>query len=451
MKSTLLSVFLGNAILILLTSCGSSKSVLKGDFTEFDGKFDGVKVELTTYSRELSEPIVLGSGVVEDGSLVLSVTFDEEVPRHAYLYFSKPSDPDFISSGRPMIVERGAQYTVELIDEARARLRILSDGKYAELFVLPLEDELKELELSGELDNLYQQLAANGSETSLPPEGDDSSDDTEREPSVHAQVLDWENMHCADYAGEFVRFWDRRMNFVPREEESEAIIEVFKQLEELYERTYNQRLRTKLDSSSDPIEKLLIVEPYFYLEDDERIQVLEELQTELPIHVVEDRVEPPLTFLREQRESREANEALKLGTVLPAIDIELVDQSIVSLSSILQANQVVVLDLWDNYCYSCIEGFERYRSFYSDYFDLGFEVVSLSFEQNGDEWKEKSEELDLPWINAFAPGGFQGDISKQFGIRFPRANYVLDSEGCILKRDLTPDELLDFLGARLGS
>ena len=445
-------VCLGIAILTLLTSCGLSKSVLKGDFTEFDGRFDGVKVEVTTYSRELSEPIVLGSGVLEDGSLVLRVAFDEEVPRHGYLYFSNPADPDFVNSGRGLIVERGAQYTVEIIDEARSRLRILSDGKYAHLFVLPLADELKELELSDELEHLSQQSSADGQDSFSPPDEDDSSEGTVREPSVHAQVLEWENMNCADYAGEFEHFWERRMNFASLlEEESDAVKEVRKQLEELYERLYNQRLRTKLDSSSDPIERLLIVERYFYLDDDERIQILEELQTELPPAVVEDRVEPPLTFRLEQRESRLANEALKLGTVLPDIDVELVDQSTVALSSILQGKQVVLLDLWDNYCHSCIEGFERYRSFYSDYVELGFEVVSLSFEQNGDDWKEKSEELDLPWVNAFAPGGFRGEISKQFGIQFPRANFVLDSEGCILKRNLTPDELLDFLGARLGS
>ena len=451
MKSAFLPVLLGIATLSLLTSCGSSKSVLKGDLTEFDGKFDGVTVEVTTYSRELAEQVVLGSGVVEDGSLVVPVAFDDEVPRHGYLYFSNPADPDFMSSGRGLIVERGAQYTVEILDEAGTRLRILSDGKYAHLFVLPLEDELKELELSGELQRLFQQSAENGGDRFFPPDEDDSSEGTIREPSVHAQVLDWESMNCADYAGEFEHFWDRRMNLAPRREESEAVIEVRKQLDELYERLYNQRLRTKLDSSSDPIERLLIVERFFSLEDDERIQILEELSTELPAHVVEDRVEPPLTFLHEQRESRLANEALKLGTVLPTIDVKLKDQSIVSLSSILEGKQIVVLDLWDNYCRPCIRGFERYRSFYSDYADLGFEVVSLSFEQNSEDWEEKSEELDLPWINALAPGGFQGDISKKFGIGFPRANFVLDSEGCILKRNLTPDELRDFLGARLDS
>ncbi|MYC25449.1 MAG: AhpC/TSA family protein [Gammaproteobacteria bacterium] len=450
MRSALFSVCLSVASLTLLTACGSSKSVVTGDFTEFEGAFDGVKVELNYYSRSLQERVLLGSEVVKDGSFKLTFSYDEEVPRYAYLYLNN-ADDESGGTGRPIIVERGAQYAVEILDESRSLFRVTSDGTYAHIFVLPIEDELKELELENKLNEAIQLVEESGQDVSLPYDVDDSSEGTVREPSAHARVLDWQNMNCVDYAGEYEKSWDSRF-FNPNPfEQSKAVIEVRDQLYEFYERVYGERVRTMLHASTDPIERLLLVGRSRFFEDEQEIEIYEELAAELPDSVVEERVQPRLTFLRERRERRQANEALKLGTIIPSIDFSLPDQNIVSLSSILQGKQVVVLEFWDNYCQRCIDALEQYRSFYSDFAGVGLEIVSLSFEDNRVDWVEKSGELDFPWINAFAPDGSDGEISDKFGLRSIKANYVLDSEGCILKRNLTPDELLDFLGARLGS
>ncbi|MCY3541121.1 MAG: hypothetical protein OXH31_04345, partial [Gammaproteobacteria bacterium] len=167
MRSALFSVCLSVASLTLLTACGSSKSVVTGDFTEFEGAFDGVKVELTYYSRSLQERVLLGSEVVQDGSFKLTFSYDEEFPRYAYLYFNNADDQSG-GTGRPLIVERGAQYTVEILDESRALFRVTSDGTYAQIFVLPIEDELKELELENKLNEAIQLVEESGQDVSLP-------------------------------------------------------------------------------------------------------------------------------------------------------------------------------------------------------------------------------------------------------------------------------------------
>lgn len=452
MRSAFLLAFLSVIFLTLLTACGSSKGVLTGDFTEFEGSFDGVAVELSYYSRLLEGPVVIGSGVVEDDGLEFEISYDEEVPRWAFLSITHP-DPQRVtgSRGRSLIIERGVHYILDVVEESDFLFRVESDGEYAHLFVKPLEVELEEHELQAKLARVRQQAVMDRMSGSHPTDEDDSSSDSVREPSIHATVLDWENMNCADYAGEYERSWRSRFFNPHLREESEAIIEVRKQLDEFYEREYDQHVNTVLASSTDPIEQLLLVERGFYLEDEKLVQIFTELESELPDHVVEERVQPPLTRLSRAQERRSVNEALKPGTLFPPVEITLMDEKTTPLISILQKNRVVVLDLWDNYCVTCLEGFEQYRSFYPDFVDLGFEIVSLSIEDNQNDWIDRSKELNFPWTNAHVPDGSDGTIPKLLGIRFPRANYVLDSEGCILKRNLTPDELLDFLGARLGS
>ncbi|MYD45351.1 MAG: redoxin domain-containing protein [Gammaproteobacteria bacterium] len=449
MKSECLSVFFGIAVLTLLTSCGSSKGVLTGDFTEFDDQFDGAKLELSYYDRSLEERVLLGSGVVENGKLSMNISFDEEVPIFAWVSFKYEVSDQSREMVRRVIVEEHANYTVEILDPENFWYRVDSDGTYAKIFVPPKQDEIRQHELRLKHSNLVQQFHADSSNNTAPTE-QDSSTPTDSEPSVHAAILDWENMSCADYAAELELFQDRE-RFREPPAETDEIREVRQELQDLFERMYTQRTQEILDTSSDPIEQLLTLEFSFGLDWEQRIPILEELSEKLPSEVVEKRVTPRLDDLIEFQKKHQANEALRLGTIIPSIEVTLLDQSVVPLSSILQENRVVVLGVWDNYCQWCIEAFERYREFYSRYEKLGFEVVSLSFEYDRADWEEKSKELDLPWINAYAPDGYDGKISTLYGIQYPRANYVLDSEGCILKRDLTPNELLDFLGARLDS
>lgn len=448
MRPVLLPTLICTSCLVFLSACGSSKSVFTGDFTEYAEQYDGAIVELNYYSFALEERIVLGSTVVENGIFELSCSFNEDVPRNAWLSI-KRADPQS-EHVFDVLLEKNANYAVRIIDEPELWFRIDSDGKYAHIREVPLEDQIKLFSLQHELFELVEQSRANGQDSSLPHIDSEQPEDTVREPSVHAKVLDWENMSCEDYSGKFESFWERRLVHENHIEIAD-VREFRQQLDDLYERLYTQRYMNILNTSSDPVERLLTLERHFSLELNTRIRTLEELESELPSDVADERITPRLESLREEQQRRQNNAALKLGSIIPHIDLTLIDHQTITLSSVLEQNQVVVLDVWDNYCETCIKAFQEYRSFYSEYAELGLEVVNLSLEGVFDDWIEKSEELDFPWVNAFAPDGRDGDIAKLFGIRSPRGNYVMDSEGCILKRDLTPDELRDFLGARLGS
>lgn len=447
MRPVLLPTLICTFCLVFLSACGSSQGVLTGDFTELQDSFNGVEVELTYFYRTLQEPVVVGRSVIKDGTVKMNLSFDEDVPRLAFLSFNDQERSRFV--GRSVLIEKDANYTVEIFDEQEMWFAIHSDGQYSHILELPLEDELTQRELRAELRDLFRARDRDSDDTT-PPTDVEYPEEVPREPSEHAKVLDWENMDCEDYADDFVAFWDRRIAYADQQEGA-AIREVRQQLDDFHRRMYDQRLQDILYNSSDPVERLLVLESHIFLELEQRIPILQELLSELPTDVAEERVKPELDRLLEEQQRRQNNAALILGTNMPSIDLTLLDHQEIPLSSILEKNQVVVLDLWDNYCRSCIRAFQKYRSYYSEYADLGFEVVSLSFEGTRADWEEKSKELDLPWVNAFAPDGYDGALSTLLGVRQPRGNFVLDSAGCILKRDLTPDELLDFLGARLGS
>lgn len=459
MKPAIMPVALiGCACLVFLTACGTNRSVVIGDFSarEDDGNGFTAEIAYDKLGEHTAERVVVGSSVVEEGALELKFQFKEDVPRIGTFMLSNP-DRSY-QSGSGILLEKGAQYTIEVLDPTDYYLHIESNGVYGHLFNLQDKEEEHAIrKLRQELIELrrrMRQADGNGASTRPPFQDNGSNQNTPREPSVHATVLEWENMACVDYAGEFQTFRDRLAYFRELNVESDEVRKLEKQLRESWDRKFerrNQRLIEILSSSTDPVERLLALEYGVDLELEEAVGILEELETQLPEQLVEDRVIPRLSWMRDEMRRQEVDESLKLGTFVPTFELSLGDSKSVSLATVLQKSQVVVLEFWENYCGRCISALTQYQTFYADFAKLGFEVVSVSIEHERDAWVQKSEELDFPWFNAFAPGGAEGEIAGMFGLDWPRRNFVLDSEGCILKRDLTPDELRDFLGARLGS
>ena len=460
MRTVLLPACIGAVWLTLLTACGSSKSVVTGDFTALEDNGDGITAEIAYHIRvqDSFERIVLGSGVVENGSLELKFKFDEEVPRFGTFAMTAP-DQSF-TTGQGILLEQGSEYTIEVRDPANYWFSITSNGKYAQVYYDYFRDDEQIWKLRKELRELQDQMQTtdenelNEPNTSRPSQDSEANRNELREPSRHAEVLAWENMTCIDYAGEFETLWEKIVVQSEPFAGPRRVQELRQQLDEAFERRMKkttQRFLEILKSSSDPIERLLVLEQRVDIELEDAVVYLEELETQLPEHVVEERVKRLLSWSRREISRRQVDDSLKLGSHAPTFELTLIDDKQVPFASVLQENQVVLLEFWENYCGSCIEALTEYQKFYADFAERGFEVVSLSIEQERDDWIQKSEELELPWINAFSLGGRDGKVAQMFGIDWPRKNFVVDSEGCILKRDLTPDELRDFLGARLGS
>lgn len=457
MNSTTKPVHLGviGMCLALMASCGSDRSVLTGDFSKLGEAGDGLTVEIAyqRLNQDDVERVVLASGRVESGSIELKFIFDQEVPRVGFLAVSNQRPGEFMTSGRSILLEKGASYTMNIQNSSSLWFTLTSTGNYGR--VIAQDDVVAQAAYVDEMNDLrerLQQLQQSGIRTVPLTERFEDVESESRVSSIHAEVLDWDSMNCADYAGEYENFWEKRAKFaettVPSEEAREIRIRMRELSTNWHKKVHNKQSEL-LTAATDPVQRLLILELGVDLEPEKLLQIYEELATQLPEHVVEERVTKGLTWLTESIALKKVDESLKLGTYVPSFGI-MIDDSDLPFQDVLKDNQIVVLEFWENYCGLCLSAFRNYRKFYEKFTEFGFEVVSISIERNREDWVQKSTELDLPWIDVFASGGRQGAIAQMFGVEFPRKNFVLDSEGCILKRDLTPNELYDFLSARLS-
>lgn len=103
-----------------------------------------------------------------------------------------------------------------------------------------------------------------------------------------------------------------------------------------------------------------------------------------------------------------------------------------------------LVDFWFSYCKPCLEEFPKYKALYDSYNKSGFEYIGISSDrtQDIDHWKKIINENKLQWQNILDENGAETD---KFEIKKFPTNFLLDSEGKIITKDISSKELEVFL------
>lgn len=115
----------------------------------------------------------------------------------------------------------------------------------------------------------------------------------------------------------------------------------------------------------------------------------------------------------------------------------------------LENKKYVILDFWFSHCAPCLYEFPKYKEVYREYKNMGVEIVGVSTDRTQDinHWKATIEKYELDWIQYLDENG---EESRKFNInKFP-SNFLLDSNGKIIKKDISPEELELFLKQTLN-
>ena len=394
------------------------KFLITGDLTSMSKDLSHAHVLINSLQDVTGKPAYISSGNMLPNES--KFTFEGETQEPAVVQVSVITlhDPKYFASQLYAVVEPGAEISVHAQGEEDRLVATSGSGRHA-MLIESWRQSTEYLDLRARLDDAKEEFVA-------------------------GQAPLWEAVESG--GGEEAI---AKLNEYIKDDDHKYL-KIERRLEEIRSMTLQSIART----AEDPLDSLLAMElEAFRLDSENRseaFQIYDKLAEVLDEELVERRVVPAREKLIQFIAGEQNDADLLAGEKVP--DFRLTDLSgeEVALYDVLKENELVLVEFWASWCGPCIESFPDLKTLHTGYNDRGFEIVSVSIDNDSYSWEQESKAQELPWIDVGEMDGWNGPTATAFGVQFVPKGYLVDGEGVILEKDLDPDELLEVLKERLS-
>lgn len=204
-------------------------------------------------------------------------------------------------------------------------------------------------------------------------------------------------------------------------------------------------------NAEDPMDALLALELSAYWGKEEALPIYDRLAQSLDEDIVMRRVINDRNSHASHLASRGVDSSLAVGKTVPEFTLQNVDGEQISLRDLIEEKELVLVEFWASWCGPCIETIPALKDLYTAYREHGFEIVSISIDDTHEAWTEASEEYELPWVNLGELKGWRGEVATSYGVTGIPKKYLVNSEGQIVQKDASPEQLKALLAQTLDN
>ena len=109
--------------------------------------------------------------------------------------------------------------------------------------------------------------------------------------------------------------------------------------------------------------------------------------------------------------------------------------------------KVVLVDFWASWCRPCRMEIPNFKKMYDAYHQAGFEIYSVSVDNDVMAWKRALEQEKMPWPNVRDD---QKVYSTLFNVASIPFTILIDKEGKIVAKGLRGPDLSDAISKALS-
>ena len=132
------------------------------------------------------------------------------------------------------------------------------------------------------------------------------------------------------------------------------------------------------------------------------------------------------------------------------LDFKLPSQNGDSIQLSSLKGKVFVIDFWASWCAPCRMANKWMVKLYSKYKDKGFEILSVSIDENDKDWKRAMKADKLNWLQVNDDGGWNSRTATRWQINSIPFSFLVDKSGNIVAYDLDKEQLENKIRELLG-
>ena len=445
------------------------KFTISGDFSSIDKDLTLANVRVTGWGYdENGKQKAIGSGdmLLKDGQFLFEGEIEETDLVNIYI---QGHDPYFRTQTQA-VVERGSVISVYSPGLANQIVATSGSGRHAKLIeswqqsdeyltaMHEYADAVREFETRQKESPMFEEESTSDSKS-------DESDSLSNESSGQKEADDGETEETKEHTTESQNALALAdgcehvmLDDVKREAKDQSDVRNLPRhyyLSQRLTKIESDALEDLASNTEDPFNALLAMElGAFNFQSENRKQglaVYDRLSVELDEGLVARRVTPSRNSLASYIEVNDNDSSLVPGQRVPDFQHPTLDGEKTALQDILDTKEVVLIDFWASWCAPCIAKFPKMKEFYGAYGDKGFEIVSNSIDSTYEAWEQASAKHELPWTSVGEIEGWHGTTARAYGVQHIPKSYLVDSERCILQKDILLEDLEKVLVSRFGS
>ena len=146
------------------------------------------------------------------------------------------------------------------------------------------------------------------------------------------------------------------------------------------------------------------------------------------------------------QESDPSNLPVLVGSVFPNLKLPMISRDTLSLSDLL-GKRLTIIDLWASWCAPCRkENREILIPLWDKYHDQGLRIIAIGLESDASSWRGAvKQDGTSDWSQASHVVGDEEPLLKLMRVQTIPANFILDSQGVVLAKNVHGSALTDWV------